>query len=151
VGKKQIKEIAERLGASLKEAEIEVEISYRVKRYYSIFQKLRRQEIDIAELYDYLAYRVVTGEIPDCYAALGIVHQNWRPITGRFKDYIAMPKPNLYQSLHTTLLGKGGQPFEVQIRTRQMDEIAEEGIAAHWGYKEGKGHAPVKDDNVSWL
>ncbi len=151
VGKKQIKEIAEKLASSLAEAGLKVEISYRVKRYYSIFQKLRRQQIEIGELYDYLAYRVVTGEIRDCYAALGIVHQGWRPIPGRFKDYIAMPKPNLYQSLHTTLLGKGGQPFEVQIRTREMDKIAEEGIAAHWSYKEGRATAPVKDEGVSWL
>jgi guanosine-3',5'-bis(diphosphate) 3'-pyrophosphohydrolase len=150
VGKKQIKEIAERLQSSLKEAGLEVEISYRVKRYYSIFQKLRRQEIDISELYDYLAYRVVTGEVRDCYAALGIVHQSWRPIPGRFKDYIAMPKPNLYQSLHTTVLGKGGQPFEVQIRTKEMDLVAEEGIAAHWRYKEGKG-AASRDESVGWL
>jgi GTP pyrophosphokinase len=151
VGKKQIQEIAEKLGASLAEAGLEAEISYRVKRYYSIFQKLRRQEIELAELYDYLAYRVVTGEIRDCYAALGIVHQHWRPIPGRFKDYIAMPKPNLYQSLHTTVLGRGGQPFEVQIRTREMDRVAEEGIAAHWSYKEGREAAPVDDGTVGWL
>jgi guanosine-3',5'-bis(diphosphate) 3'-pyrophosphohydrolase len=150
VGKRQIKEISERLKSSLEEAGLEVEISYRVKRYYSIFQKLRRQGIDISELYDYLAYRVVTGDLRDCYAALGIVHQNWRPIPGRFKDYIAMPKPNLYQSLHTTVLGKGGQPFEVQLRTREMDLIAEEGIAAHWRYKEGR-HGHNEDDNVSWI
>ena len=151
VGKKQTREIAERLRESLVEAGIQAEISFRVKRYYSIFQKLRRQDIDVAELYDYLAYRIVTENLRDCYAALGVVHQNWRPIPGRFKDYIAMPKPNLYQSLHTTVLGRGGQPFEVQIRTREMDLVAEEGIAAHWRYKEGKAGAATLDENVRWL
>jgi GTP pyrophosphokinase len=151
VGKRQTREIAERLEKSLAEAGLEVEISHRVKRYYSIFQKLRRQNVDVAELYDYLAYRIVTSNLRDCYAALGVVHQNWRPIPGRFKDYIAMPKPNLYQSLHTTVLGGGGQPFEVQIRTREMDLVAEEGIAAHWRYKEGKVAAAAPDDNVRWL
>ncbi len=138
VGKKTIAEIRAKLESELAEAGVEAEISFRVKRYYSIYQKLRRQGIDISELYDYLAFRIVTPTLRDCYAALGVVHQSWRPIPGRFKDYIAMPKPNLYQSLHTTLLGGKGQPFEVQIRTREMDLIAEEGIAAHWRYKEGR-------------
>jgi GTP pyrophosphokinase len=151
VGKRQRRDIAERLDKSLSGAGIEVEISFRVKRYYSIFQKLRRQDIEISELYDYLAYRIVTENLRDCYAALGVVHQGWRPIPGRFKDYIAMPKPNLYQSLHTTVLGGGGQPFEVQIRTREMDLVAEEGIAAHWHYKEGRDGQVVPDENVRWL
>ncbi len=151
VGKRQIRDIAERLEASLAEAGIEAEISHRVKRYYSIFGKLRRQDIDISELYDYLAYRVVTTNVRDCYAALGTVHQSWRPIPGRFKDYLAMPKPNLYQSLHTTVLGSGGQPFEVQIRTREMDLVAEQGIAAHWRYKEGRAEGVGKDEAVGWL
>jgi len=151
VGKRQTREIADKLQKTLVDAGIEAEISFRVKRYYSIFQKLRRQDIDVSELYDYLAYRIVTGSHRDCYSALGVVHQNWRPIPGRFKDYIAMPKPNLYQSLHTTVLGRGGQPFEVQIRTREMDLVAEEGIAAHWRYKEGKMGPAVLDENVRWL
>ena len=151
VGKRQTREIAESLRKSLADAGLDAEISHRVKRYYSIFQKLRRQDIDVSELYDYLAYRIVTNELRDCYAALGVVHQSWRPIPGRFKDYIAMPKPNLYQSLHTTVLGRGGQPFEVQIRTREMDLVAEEGIAAHWRYKEGKVGANAPDPNVRWL
>ncbi len=151
VGKKTIAEIRARLESALSEAGVEAEISYRVKRYYSIYQKLRRQGIDISELYDYLAFRVVTGSLRDCYAALGVVHQGWRPIPGRFKDYIAMPKPNLYQSLHTTLLGGKGQPFEVQIRTREMDLLAEEGIAAHWRYKEGRIAPDAADRNVRWL
>ncbi len=126
---------------ALEAAGIDAEISFRVKRYYSIYEKLRRQGIDISQLYDYLAFRIVTGSLKDTYAALGIVHQNWRPIPGRFKDYIAMPKPNLYQSLHTTVVGDQGQPFEVQIRTSEMDVVAEEGIAAHWRYKEGQVEA----------
>jgi GTP pyrophosphokinase len=151
VGKAATKQIGDRLAESLAQAGIECEISHRVKRFYSIFHKLRRQGVEVSELYDYLAFRIVTPELRDCYAALGVVHQNWRPIPGRFKDYIAMPKPNLYQSLHTTLLGPAGQPFEVQIRTREMDLLAEEGIAAHWRYKEGKAEPDALDRNVLWL
>ncbi len=144
--------VRERLSRTLEAAGIEAEISFRIKRYYSIYEKLRRQGIDISQLYDYLAFRIVTGSLRDTYGALGIVHQGWRPIPGRFKDYIAMPKPNLYQSLHTTVVGEGGQPFEVQIRTRDMDLIAEEGIAAHWRYKEGRPGVREKDgENVVWL
>ena len=143
--------IRERLAESLAAAGIDAEISFRVKRYNSIYEKLRRQGIDISQLYDYLAFRIVTGSLKDTYAALGIVHQSWRPIPGRFKDYIAMPKRNLYQSLHTTMVGDEGQPFEVQIRTREMDLIAEEGIAAHWLYKEGKAQPSQRDPNILWL
>ena len=151
VGRNTVRQIADRLRESLRESGIEAEISFRVKRYYSIYQKLRRQGIDISELYDYLAFRIVTPSVRDTYAALGVVHQSWRPIPGRFKDYIAMPKPNLYQSLHTTVVGGGGQPFEVQIRTQEMDLVAEEGIAAHWRYKEGKDEPGAPDRNVLWL
>ncbi|MEA2603939.1 MAG: diphosphokinase / guanosine-3,5-bis(diphosphate) 3-diphosphatase [Acidobacteriota bacterium] len=143
--------IRDRLSKSLDAASIDAEISFRVKRYYSIYEKLRRQGIDISELYDFLAFRIVTGSLKDTYAAFGVVHQNWRPIPGRFKDYIAMPKPNLYQSLHTTVVGDQGQPFEVQIRTRDMDLVAEEGIAAHWHYKEGKAEPLASDPNILWL
>ncbi len=146
-----IHRIRERLTHSLETAGIDAEISFRVKRYYSIYEKLSRQGIDISQLYDYLAFRIVTGSLKDTYAALGIVHQSWRPIPGRFKDYIAMPKRNLYQSLHTTMVGDQGQPFEVQIRTREMDLIAEEGIAAHWRYKEGKAEPRQTDPNIVWL
>ncbi len=145
------KRIRDALARELEDAQIDCEISYRIKRHYSIYRKLRRQGIDIAELYDYLAFRVVTEDVKDTYAALGVVHQSWRPIPGRFKDYIAVPKPNLYQSLHTSVVGEGGQPFEVQIRTRKMDLIAEEGIAAHWRYKEGKLEPQESDVNIAWL
>ena len=151
LGQDAIHKIRVSLEKSLAEAGIEAEISFRVKRYYSIYQKLRRQGIDISELYDYLAFRIMTPTLRDTYAALGIVHQSWRPIPGRIKDFIAMPKPNLYQSLHTTVLGERGQPFEVQIRTREMDVVAEEGIAAHWRYKEGKLDLSQTDRNIVWL
>lgn len=151
VGRESIASIRGRLEEALGAAGVDAEISYRVKRYYSIYQKLRRQGIDISQLYDYLAFRVVTRDLKDTYAALGVVHQAWRPIPGRFKDYIAMPKPNLYQSLHTTVVGESGQPFEVQIRTREMDLVAEEGIAAHWHYKEGADSPRQSDPNILWL
>jgi GTP pyrophosphokinase len=122
-----------------------------VKRYYSIYRKLRRLKVDISQLYDYLAYRIVCSNVGDCYSALGVVHQNWRPVPGRFKDYIAMPKPNFYQSLHTTVVGVTGQPFEVQIRTSEMDAVAEEGIAAHWLYKEDSQPKEEGDRNILWL
>src|SRR4029079_19047268 len=148
-----------RLAETLQENGIAADIGYRAKRYHSIYQKLRRNDVDIEQLYDYLAFRIITTSLRDSYAALGVVHQSWRPIPGRFKDYIAMPKPNVYQSLHTTVLAERGQPFEVQIRTREMDQVAEEGIAAHWHYKEGNGHPPgtrgrdpnQPDPNVAWL
>ena len=126
------------LVAKTKAMGIEAEITGRVKRYWSIRQKLIRQAIPLEQLYDVLAFRVLVDSIPDCYTVLGIVHQAWRPVPGRIKDYIAMPKRNFYQSLHTTLVPEGAPPFEVQIRTREMDLIAENGIAAHWKYKEGK-------------
>jgi GTP pyrophosphokinase len=151
VGHDATERIRERLEAGLSAAGTEAEISFRVKHYYSIYEKLRRQGIDISQLYDYLAFRIVTASLRDTYAALGIVHQIWRPIPGRFKDYIAMPKPNMYQSLHTTVVGERGQPFEVQIRTRDMDLVAEEGIAAHWRYKEGKEEQAESDRNIVWL
>jgi GTP pyrophosphokinase len=150
-GKAAMERIRQRLEKTLLENEIDAEINYRVKRYYSIYQKLRRQGIDISQLYDYLAFRIITSSMRDTYSALGVVHQNWRPVPGRFKDYIAMPKPNLYQSLHTTVMAERGQPFEVQIRTRDMDLVAEEGIAAHWNYKEGSGSESRTDPNILWL
>ncbi len=143
--------IAGRLREALGGAEVEADISHRVKGYYSIYQKLRRRQIDLPELFDFLAFRIITVDVKDTYAALGVVHQIWRPIPGRFKDYIAMPKPNLYQSLHTTVVGRGGQPFEVQIRTQAMDLLAEEGVAAHWRYKGGQLDTDQKDVSIVWL
>jgi len=151
VGRGVTQRIRQRLARELAAGGIEAEISYRVKNLYSIYQKLRERGLDISRLYDYLAFRIVTEDLPDTYAALGVVHQSWKPLPGRFKDYIAVPKPNLYQSLHTSVVNKEGQPFEVQIRTREMDAVAEEGIAAHWSYKEGKVSATASDSNVLWL
>jgi GTP pyrophosphokinase len=139
------------LAKKLGENDIHGEVNGRVKSTYSIWTKLRRQEIDIGQLYDYIGFRIITGSVKDCYAALGIIHQMWRPVPGRIKDYIAMPKPNFYQSLHTTVVAEKGQPFEVQIRTREMDLIAEQGIAAHWKYKEGRVGAQPDDSSFLWL
>jgi guanosine-3',5'-bis(diphosphate) 3'-pyrophosphohydrolase len=133
-----VEKIRQELVAKTKAMGIEAEITGRVKRYWSIRQKLIRQAIPLEQLYDVLAFRVLVDSVPDCYTVLGIVHQAWRPVPGRIKDYIAMPKRNFYQSLHTTLVPEGAPPFEVQIRTREMDLVAENGIAAHWKYKEGK-------------
>jgi len=148
-------EIVERikgtLTAKLQENDINGDVFGRVKSMFSIWTKLRRQEIDVGQVYDYLAFRIVTANIKDTYACLGIIHQMWRPVPGRIKDYIAMPKPNFYQSLHTTVVADKGQPFEVQIRTREMDLIAEQGIAAHWKYKEGRVGAQPDDTNFLWL
>ncbi|MEK6371637.1 MAG: bifunctional (p)ppGpp synthetase/guanosine-3',5'-bis(diphosphate) 3'-pyrophosphohydrolase [Acidobacteriota bacterium] len=143
--------IKETLAKKLGENDIHGEVNGRVKSTYSIWTKLRRQEIDIGQIYDYIGFRIITGSVKDCYAALGIIHQMWRPVPGRIKDYIAMPKPNFYQSLHTTVVAEKGQPFEVQIRTREMDLIGEQGIAAHWKYKEGRMGAQPDDSNFLWL
>ena len=151
LGAASTRKISERLGTEFERAGLDVEISSRVKGYYSIYQKLRRRGIELQQLYDYLAFRIVTASARDAYAALGVIHQSWRPIPGRFKDYIAVPKPNLYQSLHTTVVWDEGQPFEVQIRTHEMDVIAEEGIAAHWRYKEGRIASDASDSNIRWL
>ncbi|HVQ31828.1 MAG TPA: bifunctional (p)ppGpp synthetase/guanosine-3',5'-bis(diphosphate) 3'-pyrophosphohydrolase [Vicinamibacteria bacterium] len=135
----------------LKAAGIDATLEGRIKRLYSIHQKLRRQSIDLDQVYDFVALRILVGSIPDCYAALGVLHNQWRPVPGRIKDFIAMPRPNGYQSLHTSVIGEEGQPLEIQIRTRDMHRVAEEGIAAHWKYKEGRS-GPDKDDQAfSWL
>jgi GTP diphosphokinase / guanosine-3',5'-bis(diphosphate) 3'-diphosphatase len=122
----------------------------RVKRAYSVFQKLKRQKITLDQVYDLLAVRIITDSVKNCYAALGVIHNEWHPIPGRIKDFIAIPRPNLYQSLHTSVMGPGGRHFEVQIRTDEMHRIAEEGIAAHWKYKEGRKGAE-DDQRVLWL
>ncbi|PYQ46859.1 MAG: hypothetical protein DMF78_25250 [Acidobacteria bacterium] len=128
----------------LKGAGLEASLEGRIKRVYSIHQKLRRQRIELDQVYDFVALRIVVPTIPDCYAALGVLHNLWRPVPGRIKDFIAMPRPNGYRSLHTSVISDEGHPFEVQIRTREMHRIAEEGIAAHWKYKEGRS-GPDKD------
>jgi GTP diphosphokinase / guanosine-3',5'-bis(diphosphate) 3'-diphosphatase len=145
-----IREIEFTLKSELAKAGIACTLSGRRKHLYSIYKKIKRQRIDVSEVYDYVAFRVITDSIKDCYGALGIIHSLWRPVPGRIKDFIAMPKPNMYQSLHTSVVSDKGQPFEVQLRTHDMHRIAEEGIAAHWKYKEGKG-AGDQDSNIQWL
>src|SRR5215471_11717237 len=125
--------------AKLRDAQLPVaQIDGRIKRLWSIHQKLKRQKIELEQVYDFIALRVVTDSVKDCYGALGIIHQTWSPVPGRIKDFIAMPRPNGYQSLHTSVISERGVPFEVQIRTVEMHRMAEEGIAAHWKYKEGR-------------
>jgi GTP pyrophosphokinase len=125
--------------AKLREAQVPiVQVDGRIKRLWSIHQKLKRQKIELDQVYDFIALRIVTDSIKDCYAALGIIHQTWSPVPGRIKDFVAMPRPNGYQSLHTSVISEHGAPFEVQIRTVEMHRRAEEGIAAHWKYKEGR-------------
>src|ERR671918_660562 len=134
-----IEQLKKTISAKLAEAQVPVlTIDGRIKRLFSIHQKLKRQKIDLEQVYDLVALRIVTQSVKDCYAALGIIHQTWSPVPGRIKDFIAMPRPNGYQSLHTSVISEHGFPFEVQIRTEEMHRRAEEGIAAHWKYKEGR-------------
>jgi len=134
----------------LAENDIEAKVEARIKRIYSIWQKLQRQHISVDQIYDMMALRIITKSVNDCYAVLGLIHNQWRPVPGRIKDMIAMPRPNLYQSLHTTVIAENGHAFEVQIRTEEMHKMAEEGIAAHWKYKDGPISA-VDEKRLAWL
>ena len=138
------------IGDKLKEAGIQARVESRIKRLYSIHKKLQKQRITVDQVYDLCAMRVVTRSLQDCYAVLGIIHNLWRPVPGRIKDFIAMPRPNFYQSLHTSVITEDGTPFEIQIRTEEMHKMAEEGIAAHWKYKDGPVSAQ-DEQRLAWL
>jgi GTP pyrophosphokinase len=151
VGEEFLAEVRAQVEAQMREHHIPARIEGRIKRLFSVWQKLRRQHIGIEEVYDLLAVRIVTDSVKNCYAALGVIHNTWRPVPGRIKDFIAIPRPNLYQSLHTSVIGPHGHPFEVQIRTEEMHRIAEEGIAAHWKYKDGRPLAQQDEERFAWL
>src|SRR3981081_3318660 len=147
-----IGELKKTITAKLLEAQVPVsEIDGRIKRLYSISEKLKRQKIELEQVYDFIALRIVTDDVKNCYAALGIIHQTWSPVPGRIKDFIAMPRPNGYQSLHTSVISEHGMPFEVQIRTIEMHRMAEEGIAAHWKYKEGRVGDQRDERYFTWM
>lgn len=151
---KYIQQIVNEVSSHIKGAGIKAKIDGRVKHFFSIYKKMVNQNKTIDQIYDLFAVRIIVDSVRDCYAALGIIHEIYKPIPGRFKDYIAMPKPNMYQSLHTTLIGSSGQPFEIQIRTEEMHKAAEYGIAAHWKYKEaadGKKVPEQEEEKLTWL
>ena len=150
-----IKQIVDEVSKHMKNASIEADVYGRVKHFFSIYKKMVNQDKTIDQIYDLFAVRIIVDSVRDCYAALGVIHEMYTPVPGRFKDFIAMPKPNMYQSLHTTLMSSVGQPFEIQIRTKEMHKTAEYGIAAHWKYKEsddGKKSVETKEEEkLSWL
>ncbi len=154
VREKYIQSIVDEVSEHISNAGIKAKIDGRVKHFFSIYKKMKNQNKTLDQIYDLFAVRIIVDSVRDCYAALGVIHEMYKPIPGRFKDYIAMPKANMYQSLHTTLIGSSGQPFEIQIRTFEMHKAAEYGIAAHWKYKEasdGKKVATQEEEKLVWL
>ena len=154
VREKYIQGIVDEVSEHIKNAGIEAKVDGRVKHFFSIYKKMKNQHKTLDQIYDLFAVRIIVETVKDCYAALGGIHEMYKPIPGRFKDYIAMPKANMYQSLHTTLIGSNGQPFEIQIRTFEMHRVAEYGIAAHWKYKEasdGKKPEVQEEEKLVWL
>ncbi len=151
-GEQFLKGVEDTLVDQLRENNIEAKVEWRIKRLYSIYQKLQRSKISFDQVYDLLAIRVITQDVAACYAVFGLIHTLWRPVPGRIKDFIAIPRANRYQSLHTTVIGDGGHQFEVQIRTEEMHRIAEEGIAAHWKYKAGASTVNARDEErLNWI
>ena len=150
-----VQQIVDEVSTHMKNASIKADVNGRVKHFFSIYKKMVNQDKTVDQVYDLFAVRIIVDSVKDCYAALGVIHEMYTPIPGRFKDYIAMPKPNMYQSLHTTLMTSVGQPFEIQIRTQEMHKTAEYGIAAHWKYKESndgkKSVEAQEEEKLSWL
>lgn len=151
-GEQFMAQVEETIREQLRENNIEARVEWRIKRLYSIWQKLLKSQVGVDQVFDLLAIRIITQTKTDCYAALGLIHMLWRPVPGRVKDFIAIPRANLYQSLHTTVMGENGHQFEVQIRTEEMHKIAEEGIAAHWKYKAGESVISARDEQrLAWV
>src|SRR5271168_3698125 len=151
-GEQFLRGVEDTLAEQLRENGIQARVEWRIKRLFSIHQKIERTKVSFDQVYDLLAVRVITQDVASCYAVFGLIHTLWRPVPGRIKDFIAIPRANLYQSLHTTVMGDGGHQFEVQIRTEEMHRIAEEGIAAHWKYKAGESVISAKDEQrLAWV
>ncbi|HEX3892708.1 MAG TPA: bifunctional (p)ppGpp synthetase/guanosine-3',5'-bis(diphosphate) 3'-pyrophosphohydrolase [Terracidiphilus sp.] len=151
-GEQFLRQVEDTLVEQLRENNVEARVEWRIKRLYSIYQKLQRSKASVDQVYDLLAVRVITQDVASCYAVFGLIHTLWRPVPGRIKDFIAIPRANRYQSLHTTVIGEGGHQFEVQIRTEDMHRIAEEGIAAHWKYKAaGEGVTARDEERLNWI
>ena len=151
-GEQFLRAVEDTLAEQLREAGIDARVEWRIKRVYSVFQKIERTQVSFDQVYDLLAVRIITHDISACYAVFGLIHTLWRPVPGRIKDFIAMPRANRYQSLHTTVMSPTGHQFEVQIRTEEMHRIAEEGIAAHWKYKAGEGTINARDEErLNWI
>jgi len=150
-GEKYIETVKDIIKKNLDEHNLKGEVLGRYKYYYSIYQKMVSQNLSFEEVYDIVAFRIILDTIPQCYEVLGLIHSIWKPVAKKFKDYIGVPKPNMYQSLHTTAIGPFGERIEIQIRTRDMDKVATSGIAAHWSYKEGQGFDEKISQAFSWI